>query len=253
MNHINKVGQRYLFYLPLLFVMFHCSSGTTEKEARQRLDTVTVRTIPLDESLLNAAVSTARNFYFIIDGSGSMGSEPDGDCTGDQSFDYKIDGAQWAVREFIEKVPEGVNLGLYVFDSNGQREVVPIGPETRDPFLHAIANIDAGGGTPLNEAILFGTDQLVQQFKLQLGYGEYRLVVVTDGQASAIPEAVIYAAEYGIPVYAIGLCIGDNHPLRHYAVSYRAADSFADLAQGLEETLAELPTFDATQFVNDIK
>ena len=103
-------------------------------------------------------------------------------------------------------------------------------------------------GTPLAESIKFGTQQLVAQYKRQLGYGEFRLVVVTDGQADEIPGAATYATRYGIPIYAIGLCIGEDHPLRRHAVSYRAADSFGDLARGLEETLAELPSFDVTEF-----
>ena len=78
--------------------------------------------------------------------------------------------------------------------------------------------------------------------------GEYRLVAVTDGRADNIPEAARYAAHFGMPIYAIGLCIGEDHPLRRLAASYRAADSFDDLAQGLEETLAELPDFDPTEF-----
>ena len=73
-------------------------------------------------------------------------------------------------------------------------------------------------------------------------------MVVTDGQADKIPQAARYAARFGMPIYAIGLCIEDDHPLRRHAVSYRAADSFSDLAQGLEETLAELPSFDPTEF-----
>src|SRR5439155_18012498 len=97
-------------------------------------------------------------------------------------------------------------------------------------------------------AIRFATDRLVKQYQLQRGYGEFRVVVVTDGIADAIPEAATYAATYGIPIYAIGLCIGQDHALRQYAVSYRAADSFNDLATGLEQTLSELPTFEAASF-----
>ncbi len=204
--------------------------------------------IPLDEDLEGASVSMARNFYFIFDGSGSMKSEPGGACAGDQQSSTKLEGAQWAVEQFLGNVPEDVNIGLFIFDRDGRREVVPLGNGNRDAFMGAIRNIRAGGGTPLGPAIDFGTDQLVAQYKLQLGYGEYRLVVVTDGRADKIPEAARYAAHFGMPIYAIGLCIADDHPLRRFAVSYRAADSFDDLAQGLEETLAELPSFDATEF-----
>ena len=204
--------------------------------------------IPLDEEMAGAETSLARNFYFIFDGSGSMENEPRGACSGDQRSDSKLEGAQWAVKEFLAKVPEDVHLGLYVFDRDVRQEVVALGAGNRDQFLAAVNRIRAGGGTPLAPAIELGTDRLVEQYKRQLGYGEYRLVVVTDGRADKIPEAARYAARFGMPIYAIGLCIEDDHPLRRYAVSYRAADSFDDLAQGLEETLAELPTFDATEF-----
>lgn len=204
--------------------------------------------IPLDEDMEGAEVSLARNFYFIFDGSGSMESEPGGACRGDQSFGAKLDGAQWAVQEFLTKVPEDVHLGLYVFDRDGREERVPLGAGNRRRFLDAVTSIRAGGGTPLAAAITFATDRLVEQYQRQLGYGDYRLVVVTDGRADKIPEAARYAAHFGMPIYAIGLCIDQNHPLRRYAVSYRAADSFADLAEGLEETLAELEAFDVTDF-----
>lgn len=204
--------------------------------------------IPLDSTLGDEEASLARNFYFIFDGSGSMGEEPGRKCRGDQRFPNKLAGAQWAVSEFLSKVPEDIHLGLYVFDDGGRREVVPIGKGNRQAFLAAIRGVRDGGGTPLAQAIAFGTQQLVEQYKRQLGYGEYRLVVVTDGRADNIPEAADLAARYGFPIYAIGLCIEENHPLRKHAVSYRAADNFADLARGLEETLAELPSFDATEF-----
>lgn len=204
--------------------------------------------IPLDANVGNEEASLARNFYFIFDGSGSMGEEPDRGCRGDQSFSNKLEGAQWAVSEFLSKVPADIHLGLYVFDDEGQREVVPLGQGNRPAFLQAIRNVKDGGGTPLAKAISFGTGRLVQRYKRQLGYGEYRLVVVTDGRADNIPEAADFAARHGFPIYAIGLCIGEDHPLRRYAVSYRAADSFDDLARGLEETLAELPDFDPTEF-----
>lgn len=189
-----------------------------------------------------------RNFYVIMDGSGSMREATTRDCGGDQKFPNKMVGARWAIKKFLENVPEGINIGLYVFDSNGRREVVPLGASNREAFLKAVDDIQAGGGTPLAGAIRYGTDKLIEQYKKQLGYGEFRLVAVTDGKARDIPDAALYAAKYGIPIYAIGLCVGPNHPLRYYSVSYRAADNFADLSKGLSDTLAELPNFDVTQF-----
>jgi hypothetical protein len=204
--------------------------------------------IPLDDTQPGVEASLQRNFYFIFDGSGSMNDGPTGTCRPDKAFEHKIDGAKWAVREFLGVVPADINLGLYVFDAERRNEVVPLGPNNRQQFLQAVERVRAGGDTPLADAIRYGTDQLVKQYQRQLGYGEFRLVVVTDGIAEQIPQAATYATQYGIPIYAIGLCIGADHPLRQYAVSYRAADSFKDLAKGLEGTLAELPAFDPSAF-----
>ncbi len=202
--------------------------------------------IVLDDS--EGEISLAANFYIIFDGSGSMGDRPGGACSGDQQFRYKIDGAKWALREFIKNVPRDANLGLYVFDSRARKERVSLGPDNRTTFEDAVDDIEDGGNTPLARAIRFGTDRLVEQYKKQLGYGTYRLIVVTDGQASNIPDAVEYATERGMPIYAIGLCIGNDHPLRELAHSYRAADSAADLQRSLKEAVAESETFDATEF-----
>ncbi len=218
------------------------SAATAEPRDDGRIE------IPLDSEYASDEASLARNFYFIFDGSGSMREETGRGCQGDQRFEDKLAGAQWAVREFLGKVPEEINIGLYVFDDKGRDERLALGRDNRGEFLAALDAIRAGGGTPLARSIRFGTDQLIEQYKRQLGYGEFRLVVVTDGKADDIPEAALYATRYGVPIYAIGLCIGESHPLRRHAVSYRAADNFADLARGLEETLAELPAFDLTEF-----
>ncbi len=196
----------------------------------------------------NGLPELTRNFYFILDGSESMTETTGAQCGGDQRFRDKMTGAVWALEQFMKTVPDDVRIGLYVFDRSGEREVVQLGLANRDDLIAAVHRVRPGNGTPLADAIKFGTRKLVQQYKQQLGYGEYRLVVITDGEAYKIPEAAIYAAQFGIPIYTIGLCVGADHPLRRFSVSYRAADNFADLATGLSDTLAELQSFDAASF-----
>jgi hypothetical protein len=197
-------------------------------------------------------ISLARNFYFIFDGSGSMRDPLSSDCGGDQTFRRKMEGAKWAVAEFLKKIPEDVNLGLYVFDKHhineSEFEVVPLGPNNLTAFQQAINQVEAGGGTPLARAIQFGAEVLTKQREQQLGYGEFRLIIVTDGLAKDIPVAAEFANEKAIPIYAIGLCIQEDHPLRHYAVSYRSANDFQDLAKALEATVAETEFYDAQTF-----
>jgi Ca-activated chloride channel family protein len=245
MKYVSRLGAMALLFL-VIFTAINCEAQKTEKKALQ--STIKRVDIPLDTIGSDSEPSLTRNIYFIFDGSGSMAARPDKYCKGDKRFKRKIAGAKWAVKEFIKKVPKDINIGLYVFDSRGTYEAVPLKPNNFDYFVQAVNKINPGGQTPLAQSIKIGTDRLIKQYKKQLGYGEFRLVVVTDGLANGIPEAAMYAAKYGIPIYAIGLCIGQNHPLRTWAVSYRAADNFQDLAKGLEETLAEMPAFDLTEF-----
>jgi Ca-activated chloride channel homolog len=194
--------------------------------------------------------SLARNFYFVFDGSGSMSEALNKQCQGDKRFGSRLDGAKWAIEQFIPLVPPDVNLGLWIFDANGNSERLRLGAESRAQFLTAVQKTRAGGKTPLTESIEQGVNRLVQQRDRQLGYGEFRLVVVTDGEATGRPvtQAVAYARERRIPIYTIGLCLGAQHELRKYSVSYRAADSMEALRRGLEETLAETSVFDPQTF-----
>ena len=194
--------------------------------------------------------SLTRNFYVIFDGSGSMAETLTRQCKGDRRFGSRLEGAKWAVEQFLPLVPPDVHLGLWIFDASGNSERVPLGPDNRDRFRTAVQQTRAGGQTPLTESIEQGVNRLVQQRDAQLGYGEFRLIVVTDGQATGrpLPQAVGYARAQRIPIYTIGLCIGEQHELRKYSVSYRAADSIEALKRGLEETLAETNVFDPRTF-----
>ena len=141
-------------------------------------------------------------------------------------------------------------MGLYLFDDFGAREVVPLDSVDKDRLMSSISESIAGGGTPLADAIIFGTDQLKKQRKKQLGYGEYNLIVVTDGEANSIPDASSYAVGNEISIYAIGLGIGEDHPLNNekYVVSYTAADDFNQLTKALIDAVAESPYFDDKEF-----
>ena len=104
---------------------------------------------------------------------------------------------------------------------------------------------------------------LLQQRDKQLGYGTYRLLVVTDGEASdaKIMERVIpQVLARGITLDAIGLDMGRDHSLATKVHNYRRADdqqsltqaiaaSFAEVSddnqQGMDEMFAELAGLDA--------
>lgn len=254
MKHLNStsIPLRFGFGILCLCMLIATGCGTGVEESSsptlyEQWAKADYQPIPIPDDVVGITDST-RNFYIIMDGSGSMHDPLDSDCSGDQTFKTKMEGARWALLQFLESVPPDTNLGFYVFDNRGDREVVPLGSGNQQAIRSAINGIQEGGSTPLANAIAYATQQLISQYQKQLGYGEFRIIVVTDGIAKQIPEAAVFAAQKGMPIYTIGLCVEANHPLRQYSVSYKAADNFQDLAQGLKETLAELETFDQEAF-----
>jgi Ca-activated chloride channel homolog len=191
---------------------------------------------------------TARNFFLIFDGSGSMWESQ---CSGASK---KIEVARKAVAAWSKSVPAGANLGLYAFHNDGVL-TLPLTSGNRDDFLQAVNRIDAGGGTPLADAMQYALQALTRQGQRQLGYGEYTIVVVTDGIANSaerLRRAVDMAlSRTPITIYSIGFCIGDRHSLNQPGRTlYKSADNPEQLREGLQEVLAESEMFDESEFSN---
>jgi hypothetical protein len=188
----------------------------------------------------------AANYYLVFDGSGSMGSTECGDGRA------KIDVAKAAIEQFSRWVPATANLGLYVFDAHGAGERVPLGQGDRAPFRGAVMAVVAGRNTPLQAAMANAYAQLTRQAKSQRGYGEYHLVVVTDGASTdgdPLPTIRKVLRESPVLIETIGFCIQERHSLNQPGLtSYRAANDPVALRQGLREVLAEAPSFTVTQF-----
>ncbi|SDK73334.1 von Willebrand factor type A domain-containing protein [Catalinimonas alkaloidigena] len=191
---------------------------------------------PTDASPLLAA-----NYYFIFDGSENMEER----CAGQE----KLRSAQRAAQELIEQVPDDANMGLLVFDDHRDRgeaftEPVALGPDNRKKMNRALRRIDADGNSSLREAIYQGVNQLEEQSKKQQGYGEYHLVIITDGQDIGLEDAARYAVEKGIAIHTVGLCIDREHPLRTYALSFQNANERTDFTLTPEAERVEPETFE---------
>ena len=189
----------------------------------------------------------ARNYYVVLDASGSMTEKG---CSGDLS---KIDAARNALAAFAESIPADANLGLQVFDARGVREQIPLATGNRPRFKSVLAAVRAGGGTPLHSAITQAYARLEQQGARQLGYGEYHLVVVTDGEASDGQDPTgavkVILDRSPIVLHTIGFCIGPKHSLNQPGRTiYRAADNPQQLRESLSDVLAEAPSFAVTGF-----
>lgn len=189
----------------------------------------------------------AKNYYVVLDGSGSMGYET---CTRGGS---RLSASKNAISEFVNAVSLDSGLGLFAFDSQRIGELVPIGQNQHQKVIKALNGVRAGGGTPLKTAVIKGVRALTEQAKKQLGYGEYHLVIVTDGEANygEEPSSAVRQLVNGTPItlHTIGFCIDGTHSLNQPNVAiYRKADDIEALRRGLNDVLAEAPDFDATQF-----
>jgi uncharacterized protein with von Willebrand factor type A (vWA) domain len=189
---------------------------------------------------------TTRNFVLIFDGSGSMS---EGECAG---ASRKIDIAKQAVAAWSKSVPADANLGLYAFHARGI-STLPLSIGNRDDFIQSIMNIRAGGKTPLTQAMLKSFEALTDQGRRQLGYGEYTIVVVTDGIANN-PDHLKNTvdrilARTPVTIFSIGFCIGSQHSLNQPGRTlYKSADNPEQLMKGLQEVLAEAEAFDEQEF-----
>jgi len=243
---MKKLANKFCFLglaaaLAVTFSLSGCSSPPPPQQAQNAPQAVP-QAQPADPSQPAAPAAPAgevaltRNFYFVFDGSGSMGGS-------------KLADAKTAVKEFLKNVPDDVHLGLYVFDYYNEGEVLALGPNNRAQFLQEIDKVYADRGTPLGGAIKKGVESLVAQREKQLQYGEYRLIVITDGEATDYLETGTDAASKNlIPIYTIGFHIGERHALRKHSVSYRAANDIQQLRKALEEAAAELDVFDPQSF-----
>ena len=201
--------------------------------------------VELDVDDPNAKASTRSNFYFMIDVSGSM----DGECAGKT----KMEGAKESVIKFVTKIPNDANIGLLLFGtSNDVEEVISLGNNNKREFIELVSKLEANGGTPLGAATKLGVDKLTQQYKKQMGYGDYRLIIVSDGAAtseSSFKRALDYSRKHSfVSIYGIGLCMQSDKLLKSYSVQYSEADDYDKLSKALEQTVGELPTFDVSDF-----
>lgn len=183
----------------------------------------------------------AKNYYFVLDDSGSMHSV---DCSDNMR---KITVAKKAIAEFIKAAPPGSNIGLLSFDDKKYTEWVALTEKSDGNlryFLEKLKPIKADGGTPLSVAVRKGYEALERQAIRQLGYGEYYLIVVTDGQANfgydPTQEIERILTSSPVVIHTIGFCIGENHPLNQPGRTvYSQAKNPEELEKGLMNILAE--------------
>jgi uncharacterized protein YegL len=179
------------------------------------------------------------NVVIVLDASGSMAGRLAG-----TSMD-KMSAAKKALKEMLNKIPQSTHVGLLVFSAQNLKNdwAYPLGPRNDAELSNAIDLPIAHGGTPLGRYIKIGADRLIEERTKQFGYGTYRLVIVTDGEAEDGQLVDRYTPDViarGIKVDVIGVAMSETHTLARKVHSYRAANDSASLQRALSEVFAEV-------------
>lgn len=244
---------KMLYSLPVLMLIFTLTMcGTKESGSSDRAnspdynsETEEISKIPWPPEKLKEGVEVdlkktgVKNYYIIFDGSGSMAGE-------------KLEIARKALTRFIRVIPDKSNIGLTSFDGSGFFERSPLGT-SKSEIIKQVEKIRAGGNTPLGGCIDIAYEKLGIQAARQMGYGEYNLVIITDGEATD-GDKMGYAVERiltetPVVIYTIGLRIGEGHALNQPGkIYYKSADNYEELSKGLESVLAETEDFIVMEF-----
>lgn len=191
-----------------------------------------------------AEVQVTDNVVVVVDASGSMGTPMAGTD--------RMSVARDALKQVLGQVPESTHVGVLVFPRGDW--VYPLGSRVEQRLNGAIDSIISGGGTPLGAYMKRGADALLEARKEQFGYGTYRLLVVTDGEANDQNLVEGYTPDIisrGITVDVIGVDMEAKHTLATKVHTYRSADDSDSLRQAITEVFAEVSASDVGQTDED--
>ena len=194
--------------------------------------------------LIRAEVQVTDNVIVVVDASGSMGTPMGGTD--------RMSVAREALKQVLGQVPESTHIGVLVFPRGDW--VYPLGPRVEQRLNNAIDSIRSGGGTPLGSYMKRGADALLKARQKQFGYGTYRLLVVTDGEANDRNLVEGYTPDIisrGITIDVIGVDMESEHTLATKVHTYRSADNPDSLRQAITEVFAEVSSADTGQTDED--
>jgi hypothetical protein len=183
--------------------------------------------------------SSIDHVVIVLDASGSMKQKMPG------SNQNKMDAAKDALIEVLSTIPQSTHVGLVVFSAANIKDhwVFPLGKRDDNTLLPAIKSINPNRGTPLGKYIKIGADRLLEERKAQFGYGTYRLLIVTDGEANdrdLVEKHTPEVLSRGLRVDVIGVAMKQDHTLATKVHTYRRANDASTLKQAIAEVFAEV-------------
>jgi hypothetical protein len=185
---------------------------------------------------------TGLHVVVILDNSGSMAERMPGGGT-------RMDAAKRSLQTVLDRAPADAQVGVLLLNPPriGQDWLFEISPVDPAATQQAIQRVEAGGPTPLGGAMKVGADALLKAREANR-YGDYKLLVVSDGEATDGNLTQRYLPEVqarGVLVDVIGVSMGQQHSLATRANTYRNANDPASLEQAISAVVLGESTTDA--------
>ena len=183
-----------------------------------------------------------RSVLVILDGSDSMNEQ-----AGDGGT--RLDAAKSALRELIDVVPEGAEVGLRVYGNKlsgvsrakacrDTTLVTPVGPLDKDQFRSQVESLEGKGRTPIGRSLLKAPDDLGPS-------GDRTVILVSDGGDNCAPpqpcSAARQIAERGLElsISVVGLQVNDRVRRQLECIAKAGGGTYVD-AQDPEALKREL-------------
>lgn len=189
-------------------------------------------------TLINAQqdTQTGKVVVIVLDDSGSMNKSMAGN-------EPKMVVAKRAINRVIETLPANTQLGILLMNgaSAAKGWLVPLGPLDAGEASRRVSALAADGGTPLGASMKRGLDELLK-LRDERPYGDYRLLVVTDGEASdadVLKRNLPLIVSRGVVLDVIGVDMQADHSLAKRSHSYRRANDAQSFEKALKEVFAE--------------
>lgn len=171
------------------------------------------------------------------------------------SMENEIEDAKTAVIAALDAMGPGDRLTVIALNAG---QILPFTSVTDATSVlpDQLAKVRADGGTPLTLAVRVALDALTAEAANAGGFGVYRILVTTDGQAdnddALQAEIEDIARRTPVQVATIGVGIRGNHVLRRSDLAaFVAIDNVSQLAAALRDVIAEEQTFSAITSFGD--
>lgn len=196
--------------------------------------------------LLASSIFAAQKIVVVVDDSGSMS-----DWMRSERI-RKIDAARQSLVVVLKSLPRDAKVGVLALNAGW---LVPLQTLDRERLQRSIRDLKARGSTPLGERMREASDELLALRKKDI-YGDYRLLVVTDGEAGD-QELLAYVLpdimSRGFVVDVIGVDMESEHSLATRVHNYRRADDPASLSAAIASSLAESDASDVVAGESDFE